>query len=96
MTRRSCYYEPVRLPKLRMRRSGRQRGRPGAWAGASVIAVTAAAGARDWVYRAAAGLLIALGILTGFTGARTPVIWFKICPFLLGGSAALLLAASVI
>jgi hypothetical protein len=67
---------------------------------AIVIAVTAAggsaAGARDWVYRAVAGLLIALGILTGLTGARTPVIWFKICPFLLGGSAALLLVASAV
>ena len=30
----------------------------------------------------------------GLTGARTPVIWFKICPVLLGGSAALLLLAS--
>ncbi|HEX6932205.1 MAG TPA: hypothetical protein VF162_08690 [Streptosporangiaceae bacterium] len=68
---------------------------------AIVIAVTAAggepgAGVRDWAYRAAAGLLIALGILTGFTGARTPVIWFRVCPFLLGGSAALLLAASAV
>jgi hypothetical protein len=68
---------------------------------AIIVAVTAAggesaAGARDWVYRAAAGLLIALGVLTGLTGARTPVIWFRICPFLLGGSAALLLAASAI
>ena len=68
---------------------------------AIIIAVTAAggdaaAGVRDWAYRAAAGLLIALGVLTGFTGARTPVIWFKICPLLLGGSAALLLAASAV
>lgn len=68
---------------------------------AIIIAVTAAggdaaAGVRDWAYRAAAGLLTALGVLTGFTGARTPVIWFKICPLLLGGSAALLLAASAV
>lgn len=67
---------------------------------ALVIVVTVVGGpdasARDWVYRVAAGLLAALGILTALTGARTPVIWFKICPILLGGSAALLLAASLL
>jgi len=66
---------------------------------AIIVAVTAAGGsatARDWVYRAAAGLLVALGILTGLTGARTPVIWFKICVILLAGSAVLLIAASVV
>ena len=41
---------------------------------AIVIAATAAGGAdtRAWVYRAAAGLLVALGTLTALTGARTP------------------------
>ena len=67
---------------------------------AMVIAATAAdgpgAGGRDWVYRAAAALLLALAVLTGLTGARTPVIWFRICVFLLAGSAALLLAASAV
>lgn len=65
---------------------------------AMVIVVTAVGGtdtgARVWVYRMAAGLLIALGALTALTGARTPVIWFRICPVLLAGSAVLLLAAS--
>ncbi len=65
---------------------------------AIVIAATAAGGvaadARAWVYRAAAGLLVALGTLTALTGARTPVVWFKICPVLLACSAGLLLAAS--
>jgi hypothetical protein len=37
-----------------------------------------------------------IGELTALTGARTPVIWFKICPLLLGGSAVLLLAASLL
>src|SRR5271166_3366286 len=58
---------------------------------AIVVAATAAGGSSDvrgWVYRAAAGLLIALGVLTGLTGARTAVVWFKVCPFLLAGSAA--------
>jgi hypothetical protein len=49
-----------------------------------------------WLYRVAAALLIALGGLTALTGARTPVIWFKVCPVLLGASAALLLVASVV
>jgi hypothetical protein len=65
---------------------------------AVVIAATAAGGAgqgvRAWVYRAAAGLLLALAALTALTGARTPVIWFKVCPALLTSAAALLLAAS--
>jgi hypothetical protein len=65
-----------------------------------VIVVTAAggadAGARVRVYRVAAGLLIALAALTALTGARTAVVWFKICPVLLGGSSVLLLAASML
>jgi hypothetical protein len=67
---------------------------------AVVIAVTAAGGADTgpgiWAYRAAAGLLAALAALTALTGARTPVVWFKICPVLLAGSAALLVAASLV
>lgn len=68
---------------------------------AIIIVVTAvggepAAGVRDWAYRAAAGLLLALGALTALTGARTKVIWFRICPFLLAGAAAMLLAASAV
>jgi hypothetical protein len=65
---------------------------------AIVIAATAAGGTatdvRAWVYRMAAGLLVALAALTALTGARTPVIWFKICPALLSSAAVLLLAAS--
>ena len=67
---------------------------------ALVIVVTALGGtdtgARAWVYRVAAGLLVALGTLTALTGARTPVVWFKVCPVLLAGSAALLVAASLL
>ena len=64
---------------------------------AIVVAATMAGGGSStaaWVYRAAAALLVGLGALTAATGARTPVIWFKICPVLLGTSAALLLVAS--
>jgi hypothetical protein len=53
------------------------------------------ASVRNWVYRVAAALLVVLGVLTVLTGARTPVIWFKICPVLLASSAVLLLAASL-
>ena len=67
---------------------------------ALVIVVTAVGGtdaaARAWAYRVAAGLLVALGTLTALTGACTPVVWFKICPLLLGGSAVLLVAASLL
>jgi hypothetical protein len=63
-----------------------------------LVVVTAVGGSRAdicvWAYRAAAGLLAALAGLTALTGARTPVVWFKICPVLLTGSAALLLVAS--
>ena len=66
---------------------------------AVIIAATAAGGtnadARVWVYRAASALLIALATLTALTGARTPVIWFKICPVLLAVTAAMLLIASI-
>jgi hypothetical protein len=64
-----------------------------------IIAATAAggpaSGVRGWVYRAAAGLLLALAVLTAMTGARTPVTWFKVCPAVLASAAALLLAASL-
>jgi hypothetical protein len=65
---------------------------------AVVIAATTAGGidasARAWIYRVVARLLVALAVLTALTGARTQVIWFKICPVLLAGSAVLLLIAS--
>ena len=64
---------------------------------AIVVAATLTGGDSStaaWVYRVAAGLLLGLGGLTAATGARTPVIWFKICPVLLSASAVLLLIAS--
>jgi hypothetical protein len=66
---------------------------------ASMVVVATAVGgtASDvtaWVYRVTAGLLVALAVLTSVTGARTPVVWFKICPVLLTASAALLAVAS--
>jgi len=60
---------------------------------AATVAGGVAADVRAWVYRSAAAL-IALGALTLATGARTRVVWFKICPVMLAGSAILLLVAS--
>jgi hypothetical protein len=49
---------------------------------AMVLVVTAVggtdSGARVWAYRVAAGLPVALGALTALTGARAPVVWFKL------------------
>ncbi len=68
--------------------------------GGLVIIIAAVEGSADpavqLVYRVLAGVLIALAALTAFTGARTPVIWFKVCPFVLTGAAALLLAGSAL
>lgn len=66
---------------------------------ALVVAVTATATdiqVTAIVYRVVAGLLVSLAVLTAFTGARTPIVWFKVCPALLATSAALLLVASIL
>ena len=69
------------------------------WAMAAlVVAVTITAGdtrVTAIVYLVVARLLLALAALTALTGARTPVVWFKVCPVLLAASAALLLVASI-
>jgi hypothetical protein len=48
------------------------------------------------IYRVAAGLLLVLAVLTGLTGARTSVVWFKVCPVVLAASAALLIVTSLL
>ena len=67
---------------------------------ALVIVSTVVGGAASevtaWVYRVAAALLVALAVVTALTGARTKVIWFKICPVLLTSSAVLLVVASLV
>jgi len=67
---------------------------------ALVIGATVIGGAHQsetrWVYRASACMLVAVGVLTAVTGARTRVIWFKICVLVMGIGAALLVAASVV
>ena len=66
---------------------------------AAVVVIAVALGGShrafaDWVYRASAVMLGAVALLTAVTGARTPVIFFKICPVLLCATAAVLLTAS--
>ena len=48
------------------------------------------------VYRASAGMLIAMAIWTGLTGARTPIIPIKICPFVKTVVAVLFILGSVL
>ncbi|GAB2939277.1 hypothetical protein [Streptomyces heilongjiangensis] len=65
---------------------------------ALVIVVTAVGGGTSIAaaaYRVIAGALLALAVLTTLTGARTSVVWFKLCPVLLTGSAVLLLVAGL-
>ena len=69
------------------------------WFIAAVVVITTAMGGShknvtDWVYRASAIMLLTVALLTTVTGARTAVVFFKICPVLLGVTAGLLLAAS--
>lgn len=70
------------------------------WGVAALVAVTTLvapdATVTVWVYDEVAALLVALAVLTALTGARTPVIWFKICPLLLGTSAVMLVAAGLL
>jgi hypothetical protein len=64
---------------------------------AVVIVATVVSGSAEltsWIYRAAGVMLIALAALTSVTGARTPVVFFKVCPFLQGATAILLIVAS--
>ena len=65
-----------------------------------IVSVTAACGigetAADLVYRLCAGFLVVVGLWTALTGARSPVIWFKLCPAVLSVTAGLLLAASLV
>jgi len=70
------------------------------WGLAAVILVVTVAGgagvhASRCIYVVGAGMLVALAALTGLTGARTPVIWFKVCTVVDMLCAALLLAAAL-
>ena len=50
--------------------------------------------AEDLVYWVTVGFLMTIGAWTAMTGARTKVIWFKMCPVVMTVSSGLLIAAS--
>lgn len=52
--------------------------------------------AEDLVYRVTVGFLLTIGAWTAMTGARTKVIWFKMCPLVMSVSSGLLIAASLL
>ena len=52
--------------------------------------------AEELVYIVSSVFLMTIGLWTAKTGARTGVIWFKMCPVVMTISSALLIAASVL
>jgi hypothetical protein len=71
------------------------------WFIAVMVVISAASGGShralaDLVYWVSAAMLVALAALTAVTGARTPVVFFKICPVLQSAAAAALVAASLV
>jgi hypothetical protein len=67
--------------------------------GILIVLITAIEGVADpatqLVFRIVAAVLLVLVALTAATGSRTPVVWFRVCPFVLSGAAALLVVASI-
>jgi hypothetical protein len=51
--------------------------------------------AEDLIYRVVPVFLLTIGAWTAMTGARTGVIWFKMCPVVMVVSSGLLIAASL-
>lgn len=66
--------------------------------GLLVAAVTLADGGNGAVAllvdRLSAGLLAGIAVLTAFTGARTEVVWFRACPYVLAACVVMLLVGS--
>jgi hypothetical protein len=62
---------------------------------ALVIAATIADQGVGVSYIVCAGFLLVVGAWTAFTGARTGVIWFKMCPVVMVVSATLLVVAAL-
>ena len=67
--------------------------------GTLIVLTTAIDGVGDpaahLAYRCVAAVLLALAALTALTGSRTPVVWFRVCPFVLSAVAALLVVACI-
>ena len=62
---------------------------------AVTISGAAPESAEDLVYRVVPGFLLAIGLWTAMTGARTGVIWFKMCPVVMTVASSLLIGASL-
>jgi len=65
-----------------------------------VVLVTAIAGPDETAsvvtYLVSAGFLVAIGVLTQVTGARVPVMWFKLCPVVMAIVAGAFIVASLL
>lgn len=63
----------------------------------SIVTLSSAASeaAEDLIYRVVPGFLLTIGVWTAMTGARTGVIWFKMCPVVMTVASALLIGASL-
>ena len=48
------------------------------------------------VYLACAVMLLVMAVLTGMTGARTPTIWYKLCPVIKTVVALLFILSSIL
>jgi hypothetical protein len=68
--------------------------------GVLAAAVTARGGATNvvtqTVYGLTAGMLVAMAAWTALTGARSSVVFFKVCPIVKTTAAALLVAAILV
>ncbi len=68
--------------------------------GIVVILVTATLGSGDagarLIDRSFAAVLLVLAGVTAVTGARTGMVWFRVCPVVLGSAAVLLVVASAV
>lgn len=62
--------------------------------GAVTLSDMAPESAEELVYRVCSGFLITIGIWTAVTGARTGVIWFKMCPVVMSITSAMLVTSS--
>ena len=68
--------------------------------GVLVLLVTTIGGSQGavsaLVYRISAGMLVVMAVWTSLTGARTSVIWIKICPFVKTAVAILFVLGSLL
>ena len=61
-----------------------------------MLLLAPAGGASLLVYRSAAAMLVVMAAWTAFTGARTPILPMKLCPFVKGAAALCLLFGSLV